>query len=72
MTQIVLNHEQSQIVAKSVVPVQVCSASGEVLGTIERAVTVAEIAEARRRLDSDQPRYRTAEVLDYLESLDKR
>jgi hypothetical protein len=72
MTQIVLNHEQSQIVAKSLVPVQLCSPSGEVLGIIEPAVTDAEIAEARRRLASDQPRYRTAEVLEYLESLDKR
>ena len=30
------------------------------------------IAEARRRLASDQPRYSTPEVLEYLGSLDKR
>jgi len=72
MTQVVLNQEQSAIVAKSLVPVQVCSPSGEVLGIIEPAVTQEEIAEARRRLASDQPRYRTPEVIEYLESLDKR
>jgi hypothetical protein len=72
MSQLILSQEQSQIVAKSLVPVQVCSPSGEVLGVIEPAVTEEDVAEARKRLASDQPRYRTAEVLEYLESLDKR
>jgi hypothetical protein len=72
MTQLILNAEQSQIVAKALEPVEVCAPNGEVLGVIEPAVTREEIADAKQRLATDQPRYTTAQVLEHLQSLENR
>ncbi|MBV9126023.1 MAG: hypothetical protein JO112_21940 [Planctomycetes bacterium] len=72
MIQIVLNDEQAKTVASSLKPVQVRDGKGNVLGYIAPLWTEEDIAEARRRLASDQPRYTTAQVLEYLRSLEKK
>jgi hypothetical protein len=71
MLQIVLTDEQAKVVASSRQPVQVCDARGNILGHIEPMWTEADIAEAERRLKSDERRYTTSEVLEFLGSLEK-
>lgn len=66
MLQITLTDEQTQIVAKATTPVHVCDPAGNTLTIIQPVWTEADIAEAKRRLASDEPRYTTAEVLDHL------
>ena len=68
MVQIVLTDEQAQVVASALEPVQVCDSRGNVLGRIDPVWTEDDIADARRRLASDEPRYTTAQVLEYLRS----
>jgi hypothetical protein len=72
MPQIVLPREQAELVAQALEPVQVCDPSGAVLGVIEPIWTHDEIAEAKRRLSTDQPRYTTAQVLEHLRSLERK
>jgi len=72
MLQIVLSDEQAKVVASALKPVQVCDREGNVLGCIAPIWTEEDITEAKRRLAADEPRYTTAQVLEYLRSLDKR
>jgi hypothetical protein len=72
MTQIVLSDEQAKTVASSLKPVQVRDLRGNVLGYIEPLWTEEDIAEAKRRLASGKPGFTTAEVLEYLRSLESK
>jgi hypothetical protein len=72
MLEIVLTDEQAKVVATALKPVQVRDQRGNVLGTITPAWTEADIAEAKRALASDQPRYSFAEVMDYVRSQEKQ
>ena len=72
MLQIVLTDEQAKVVASALKPVQVCDSRGNVLGRIDPIWTEEDIAEAKRRLASDEPRYTTAQVLEHLRSLEKQ
>jgi len=70
MSPIVLNDEQAKQAASSLKPVEVCDSRGNFLGTFTPFWTEEDIAEAKRRLASDEPRYTTAQVLRHLESLE--
>ena len=73
MTEITLNDDQARILASSADPVIVRDRQGNVIGRIEPTESgddLATVAEAKRRLASDQPRYTTAEVLEHLDSLE--
>jgi len=72
MQQLVLTDEQAKLVASALKPVQVCDSRGNVLGTIEPIWTEEDIADAKRRLASDEPRYTTAQVMEYLRSLEQQ
>ena len=72
MPQIVLSEDQARVIVSALEPVQVCGPDGKVLGSISPFWTAEDIAEARRRLASDQPRYTTAQVLEYLRTLDSK
>jgi len=72
MLEIVLTEEQSKVIASALKPVQVRTSTGTVVGMIAPAWTEEDIAEAKRRLASDQPRRTTAEVLAYLRSLEQK
>jgi hypothetical protein len=71
MPQIMLTEEQAKQVAEAREPIQVCDARGNVLGYVSPLWTEEEIADARRRLASDEPRYTTAQMLDHLRSLER-
>jgi hypothetical protein len=70
MSPIVLNDEQAKQAASSLKPVEVCDSRGNILGTFTPFWTEEDIAEAKRRLESDEPRYTTEQVLRHLESLE--
>lgn len=72
MQQIILTDEQAEVVASALKPVAVCDGKGRVLGTIAPIWTEEDIADAKRRLASDEPRYTTAQVLEYLRSLEQK
>lgn len=71
MTQIVLNDEQVKTVQSATGAVEVRDRHGNLLGYVARRTTEAEIAEAKRRLESDGPWYTTQQVLDHLKSLEQ-
>ena len=72
MTQVVLNAEQAQIVAKSLDPIQVCSPRGEVLGVLHPEISREEIVRLKQIAKSDGPWYTTDQVLEQLRSLDSQ
>lgn len=72
MSQILLNDDQANVVRQATDPVELCDRSGILLGYVTRKViaTPEEIAEARRRLNSDGPWHTTAEVLARMRALE--
>lgn len=72
MPYIVLDDQQAQIVSETGGKVEVRDREGRHLGFVTHGFTEAEIQEAKQRAASDEPRYTTAEVLQYLESLESR
>ena len=75
MSEIVVTDEQAQVITEATTCVLILDRNGTQLGHIVRKVngrsgfTAEEIAEAECRLNSDDPRYTTKEVLDRLDSL---
>ncbi|HEV3080982.1 MAG TPA: hypothetical protein VGY66_14460 [Gemmataceae bacterium] len=70
MPQIILDDEQAKLLASSLKPVEVRDRQGNLLGVIPPVWTEEEVADAKKRLASNEPRYTTAEVLEHLRSLD--
>jgi hypothetical protein len=69
MPHIVLSEEQTDVVTRSTEPVEVRDSEGRVLACIPAAGHGDEIAEAKRRLASDQPRYTSQQVQSHLQAL---
>ena len=72
MTQLMLNAEQTKIIAKSLEPIQVCSPTGEVLGVIQPEISREEIARLKQVAKSDGPWYTTEQVLQHLGTLESQ
>jgi hypothetical protein len=68
MPQVILDDEQAKLLASALKPVEVRDRQGNLLGVIPPVWTEEDIADAKRRLASDEPRYTTAEVLEHLGS----
>jgi len=66
MTQLVLTEEQAKVAASALRPLEVHDTRGNVVGTFSPIWTAADITEAKNRLASSEPRYTTAQVLEYL------
>jgi hypothetical protein len=71
MTQLVLTDEQTRVATSTLRPLQVHDTRGNLVGTFSPIWTEADIAEAKSRLGSSEPRYTTAQVLEYLKTLKK-
>jgi hypothetical protein len=72
MIRIVLDDEQSKLVAQSQDSVEVCDHRGKVLGIIGRRLPPEEEAcaeEAKRALASDAPRYSSEQLFAHLNKL---
>jgi hypothetical protein len=72
MTQIILTDDQVSALQIAAGTVEVRDRRGALLGYLSRPASHAEIAEARRRLESDGPWYTTQQVLDDLDSPEHR
>jgi hypothetical protein len=69
MTQIVLDDHQAETLQAATGVVEVRDQHGNLLGYLSRPPSDAEIAEARRRLESAGPWHTTQQVLGHLKSL---
>jgi hypothetical protein len=72
MSQIVLDEQQAKILTQADEQVEIRDPAGHLLGYASPITTAADIAEARRALASPGPRYTTEQVLQYLESLNRK
>ena len=68
MNYIILSSEQVEIVAVAQGDLEVRDSSGKYIGCLTRGFTVEEIAEAKRRIASNDPRYTTQQVLARLQT----
>ena len=66
---IILNEEQARVVLDSSELIELRDQMGKVLAHVEPPVPEAEIAEAKRRLASDQRRWPSARVQELLATL---
>ncbi len=71
MVQIVVTPDQARVIAGSTEKIEFVDAEGNRLGFFTRPVSSEEIAIARQRAASDEPRRSTQEVLDRLQSLEQ-
>jgi hypothetical protein len=72
MMQIILSDDQVSALQVTAGTVEVRDQRGALVGYLSRPASDAEIAAANRRLKSDGPWYTTQEVLDHLDSLERR
>lgn len=68
MVHIVVNEEQAKIIHKTSGRVEVRDSQGNLLGFISANSATEEIAIAKGRMESDEPRHTTQEVLEHLQS----
>ncbi len=71
MPHIVLNAEQARVLEQAVQPVEVRDEQGRVLTRIPPLAEAAVVAEAKRRLAAEGPRYPAAEVEARLQKLEE-
>lgn len=73
MSSIVLTPDQTEILNRSATPVVVVDANGKTVGQVARRWFSAErIADAERRINEPEESFTTAEVLEYLRSLESQ
>jgi hypothetical protein len=66
MLQIILDDEQARLLASALKSVEIRDRQGNLLRVIPPVWTEEDVADAKKRLASDEPRYTTAEVLKHL------
>ena len=69
---IVIDDQQAKIIAEATDWVEIRDRNGRHLGYVAHGFTEEDLAVARRRLASGEPRRTTREVLDRLRSLEQR
>ncbi len=72
MPHIVVDDEQAKLISESRESIEIRDRTGKHLGYVAHGFTDADIAIAKRRMASSEPRYTTAEVLDHLRSLEHK
>ncbi len=72
MRHIVVDDEQAKVIYESTESVEIRDRSGKHLGYVAHGFTVEDIAIAKGRMASDEPRHTTQQVLDYLQSLERK
>ncbi len=72
MQHIVVNDEQAKIISESPESIEIRDRSGKHLGYVAHGFSDEDIAIAKQRLASDEPRYTTQEVLDHIQSLEQK
>ena len=72
MVKIVVTEDQEKIIAEANGGVEIVDAAGNRLGFFARPFTDEDIAIARQRAASDEPRRTTEQVLERLKSLEQK
>ncbi|HEV3025838.1 MAG TPA: hypothetical protein VGX76_25365 [Pirellulales bacterium] len=70
MPYIVVDDEQPRLISEATEKVEIRGRSGKHIGFVAHGFTDEDIAIARRRSASDEPRYTTQQVLEHLQSLE--
>jgi hypothetical protein len=69
---VVVDDEQAKLISEATESVEIRDARGGHLGYVMHPFTEEDIAVAKHRLASKEPRYTTQEVLDHLQTLDRK
>lgn len=72
MVQIVVTEDQAKAIAESQERIEIVDTAGNRLGFFARPFTDDDVANARKRAASDEPRRTTEQVIDRLNSLEPR
>jgi len=72
MPHIIVDDEQARTIVEATESIEIRDRFGRRLGYVAQGFTDEDIAIARQRLDSDEPRYTTGEVIDHLKSLESK
>ncbi len=72
MPHIVIDDEQAKVISESTERVEIRDRDGNHLGYVAHGFDDEDLAIAKDRMASDQPRYTTQEVLDHLRSLEQK
>lgn len=70
MPHIVVDDDQARIISESTGNIEIRDRTGKHLGSVAHDFTDEDIAIARERQASDEPRYSTREVLEHIQSLE--
>lgn len=70
MRHIVVDDQQAKLISEATESVEIRDPRGRHLGYVAHGFSDEDLAIAKARLASDEPRYTTQQVLEYLESLD--
>jgi hypothetical protein len=72
MHHIVVDDQQAKLISEATESVEIRDPRGRHLGYVAHGFIEEDIAIANERLASDEPRYSTQEVLDRLQSLERK
>jgi hypothetical protein len=72
MHRIVVDDPQAKVISEATESVEIRDPRGRHLGYMAHRFTAEEIAIAKDRLASDEPLYTTQEVLEHLQSLERK
>lgn len=72
MTHIVVDDEQARVISESAESIEIRDRNGRHLGYVAHGFTDEDVAIAKQRKESDEPRYTTRQVLDHLRSLEPK
>jgi hypothetical protein len=68
----VVDDEQARIISESPERIEIRDRTGRHLGYVSGGFTEEDIAIARQRMASDEPRFTTKQVLEHLQSLEQK
>jgi len=72
MAQIIVSDDQARVIGEAGEDVEIRDRWGNHLGYVVHGFTDEDVAIAKRRLASDQPRLTTQQVLEHIHSLKQR
>ena len=72
MHHIVVDDQQAKLISEATESVEIRDPRDRHLGYVAHGFTDEDIAIAKDRMASDEPRYTTQEVLDHLQSLERK
>jgi hypothetical protein len=72
MQHITVDDSQAKIISEATGWVEVRDQHGKALGYVAAGFSAEDIAIAKRRLASQEPRYSTQQVLDYVQTLESK